>query len=144
MPVVIRDRPEQPPGLAIWRVLVWAMLLLAALGCVQYVRHAQQVWKQLRTLAPAEPQVVTTLHDMLGWDMAYLLAALALIVICAGCILRQAWARPCMRVAALLLAVGLVFSATLLLFKGVAVPLLLWLSWRLGQPAVLAQFRLHR
>lgn len=179
MPLMIRDRSMQPHGLAIWRVLVWALLLLAALGCLQYVRHAQQVWEQLQTLAPAEPDAVAALHSMLGWDMAYLVAAFTLIVICAGCVLRQSWARPCMRLAAVLLAAWLIYSGILLwlewqplfsgasgdflhtamhqelpqvyrsmqlalLFKGLAVPPLLWLSWWLGRPAARTQFRLRR
>ena len=180
MPLMIRDRPVQPRRLAIWRVMVWALLLLAALGCLQYVRHAQQVWEQLHTLAPAEPDAVAALHGMLGWDMAYLLAAFVLIVICAGGILCQAWARPALRVASCLLALWALVSGGLLLvqwssfdhasadaiaqlqsdatlqqallharrsyrialvLKAVAVPVLLWLAWQMGVPAVRAQFR---
>ncbi|OOG59540.1 hypothetical protein [Rhodanobacter sp. C03] len=179
MVLVLHDQSARPRGLTIWRVLVWALLLFSALGCLQYVRHAQLVWEQLQGLAPAQPDAVAALRGMLGWDAAYLLAALVLIVVCAGCILRQAWARPCMRVAALALAVWLLFSGILLLrewqsisasasgtqlsaamqqqlpqvyrtmqlalvFNAVAVPLLLWLSWRLGRPTVRAQFRSRR
>ena len=174
------DQPVQPRGLTIWRVLVWMLLLFAALGCLQYVRHAQLVWGQLQALAPAQPDAVTALRGMLAWDIGYLLAAFALIVICAGCILRQAWARPVMRVACCLLALWALVSGGLLLaqwssfdhasteaiaqlqsdaalqqallharrsyvialvLKAVAVPVLLWLAWQLGMPAVRAQFR---
>jgi hypothetical protein len=85
--------------------MVWLTLLLSAFGCLQYVQHAQHVWKQLS--APADAASLDVLHSMLGWDAAYLLVAFGLIVICAGCILRQAWALPCMRVAAVVLAVWL-------------------------------------
>jgi uncharacterized membrane protein YoaK (UPF0700 family) len=120
---------------------------------------------------------------MLGWDIIYLLAAFALIVICAGGILRQAWARPALRMASCLLALWALISGGLLLaqlpsfdhasadaiaqlqndatlqqalqharrsyqmalvLKAVAVPVLLWLVWRLGVPEVRAQFRAHR
>lgn len=177
------DQPVRPRGLSVWRVMVWLMLLFSAFGCLQYVRHAQQVWGQLKMLPPGQDQAVAAMHGMLGWDVAYLVGAFALIVICAGCILRQVWARPCMRVAALLLAVWFLLSGIALmwqwhslfsgaagallreqlspalsqqlpqayrslqlalLFKGIAVPLLLWLSWRLGKPAVRAQFRARR
>jgi hypothetical protein len=180
MALVLRDRPVQPRGLAIWRVLAWALLLLSALGCLQYVRHAQLVWEQLQGLAPAQPDAVAALRGMLAWDLAYLLAAFALIVICAGCILRQAWARPALRAASCLLALWALVSGGLLLaqwssfdhasadamaqlrndatlqqallharrsyrialvLKAVAVPVLLWLAWRLGTPATRAQFR---
>ena len=177
------DQPAQPHGLTIWRVLVWMLLLFAALGCLQYVRHAQLVWGQLQALAPAQPDAVTALRGMLAWDIGYLLAAFVLIVICAGCILRQDWARPVLRVASSLLALWALVSGGLLLaqwssfdhasadaiaqlqsdaalqlallharrsyqialvLKAVAVPMLLWLAWRLGLPEVRAQFGSRR
>jgi hypothetical protein len=174
------DQPAKPHGLAIWRVLVWMLLLFAALGCLQYVRHAQLVWGQLQALAPAQADAVAALRGMLAWDVGYLLAAFVLIVICAGCILRQAWARPVLRVASCLLALWALVSGGLLLaqwssfdhasadaiaqlqsdatlqqalqharrsyqmalvLKVVAVPMLVWLAWRLGRPEVKIQFR---
>jgi hypothetical protein len=118
MPLAVdAGQPVPSRGLAWWRVLVWALLLLAALGCLQYVRHAQQVWGQLQTLTPADMHAVTALRGMLGWDAAYLLAAAALVVICAGCILRQAWARRCLRVAAPLLALWLLLSGAALAWE---------------------------
>jgi hypothetical protein len=108
MPVVVSaDRTTRPRGLILWRVLVWLILLVAAFGCLQYVQHAQHVWTQLQSTAPGDAQAISAMHGMLRWDAAYLFAAFALIVICAGCILRQSWALPCMRVAAVLLAVWL-------------------------------------
>jgi hypothetical protein len=111
MPAVISaDRAERPQGLILWRVVVWLILLLSAFGCLQYVQHARHVWKQLQLSAPVDAVAVGALHSMLGWDAAYLLVAFAMIVICAGCILRQAWALPCMRVAAAVLAVWLLVT----------------------------------
>jgi hypothetical protein len=136
-----------------WPIGVWILLLLAAMGSVQYLQHAEYV---------------------------YLLAALLIIAVCAGCILRQAWARPVTRVLALLLALWALISGVLMLqqwgdfetarqhaqaqpqlgevalwmiaraqrtwqvglaLKTAAIPLLLWLAWQLGRPAVRAQFR---
>ena len=140
-------------GFSVWPIGVWILLLLAAMGSVQYLQHA---------------------------EYAYLLAALLIIVVCAGCILRQAWARPITRVLAMLLALWALISGVLMLqqwadfetarqhaqalpqlgevaswmiaraqrtwqvglaLKAVAIPLLLWLAWQLGRPAVRAQFR---
>jgi hypothetical protein len=100
----------QQRRLDVWRVLVWLILLFSAFGCLQYLHHAQSVWDQLQALAPADSDGAEALHNMLGWDFGYLLAAFALIVICAGCILRQAWARSSMRVAALLLSTWFVVN----------------------------------
>lgn len=136
-----------------WMIGLWVLLLLAAMGCVQYLQHG---------------------------DYAYLLAGLVVIVVCVGGILRQAWARPVMRVLALLLALWSLVSGVLMLqhagdferarqhalsqpqlaqialwliaraqrtwqvgiaLKALAIPLLLWLAWTLGRPRVRAQFR---
>ena len=105
-----------------------------------------------------------------------------LIVLCAGCILRQAWARAPLRVACGVLVLWALASGGMMLaqwsqfhrasadalaqlgnddalrsavvhaqrvfritlgLKAVAIPVLLWLAWRLGTPAVRTQFR-HR
>ena len=139
-----------------WPIGAWILLLLAATGAVQYLQHA---------------------------EYAYLLAALLIIVVCAGCILRQAWARPATQVLAVLLALWALVSGVLMLqqwgafeiarqhaqalprlgdvalwmiaraqrtwqvglaLKAIAIPLLLWLAWQLGRPAVRAQFKRQR
>lgn len=174
---VVRTR-----GFAAWRVVLWLLLLLAAFGCVQYLRHASQVWAQSRALASGSDVAAGVLHGMLAWDIAYLLAALVFIVLCAGCILRQGWAREPLRVAACILTVWVVVTGAMLLkqwwqfdrasaealaqlatdaalqqallharrsfrlalaLKVVAIPVLLWLAWRLGTSAVRAQFRMR-
>ena len=139
-----------------WAIGPWVLLLLAAIGFVQYLRHAEYL---------------------------YLGAAVAVIVVCAGCILRQAWSRSAMQVLALLLATWSLVTAVLMLqqwgdfeiarqharaqpqlgemalwmiaraqrtwqvgiaLKLAAIPALLWLAWQLGRPAVRAQFRSRR
>lgn len=183
MPVAVRAEPlVRERGFALWRVVVWLLLLLAAFGCLQYFSHAQLLWNQRQVLA-SNATASAALHGMLAWDIAYLLAAFAVIVLCAGCILRQAWARSALRVAAGLLALWMLASGITLLvqwpaferastealgqlhddvalrqallharhnylaalvLKAVAVPVLLWLSWRLGASVVRAQFRPRR
>lgn len=183
MPVAMRVEPlSRGRQFMLWRVLVWLLLLLAAFGCVQYLSHAQLLWSQRQAYA-ADAVALRTLHRLLAWDIAYLLAAFTLIVLCAGCILRQGWARPAMRVAAAVLALWMLASGGAMLaqwpqllqasrdalgqlhdqaalqqavlharrsyllalvLKGLAVPVLLWLSWRLGTPTVRMQFHARR
>lgn len=183
MPVAMRMAPlSRGRRFMLWRVLVWLLLLLAAFGCVQYFSHAELLWGQRHAYA-ADSAATGELHRLLAWDIAYLLAAFALFVLCAGCILRQAWARPAMRVAAAVLALWMLASGGAMLaqwpqllqasrdalgqlhdqaalqqavlharrsyllalvLKGIAVPVLLWLSWRLGTPAVRGQFHARR
>ncbi len=143
-------------GFSAWMIGLWVLLLLAAMGCVQYLQHG---------------------------DYAYLLSGLVVIVVCVGGILRQAWARPVLRALAVLLALWSLVSGVLMLqhagdferarqhalsqpqlaeialwliaraqrtwqvgiaLKALAIPLLLWLAWTLGRPGVRAQFRARR
>jgi hypothetical protein len=156
MPLAIRTDTAAARRFAPWAIGPWVLLLLAGLGFVQYLRHA---------------------------EYAYLLAALLVIVVSAGCILRQAWARSTMRLLAVLLASWALASGVLMLqhwgdfeiarqhawaqpplgpialwmimraqrtwqiglaLKALGIPLLLWLAWQLGRPAVHAQFRRRR
>lgn len=182
MPVAMRAEPvSRGHRFALWRMLVWLLLLLAAFGCVQYFSHAELLWGQRHALAP-DSAAARALHRLLAWDVVYLLAALTLIVLCAGCILRQAWARPLLRVAAGVLALWMLATGGAMLaqwpsllhassdamvqlaghaalqqallharysylmalgLKAIAIPILVWLTWRLGVPAVRTQFR-HR
>ena len=179
MPLTLRRDASRPGGFALWRIVVWLMLILAAFGCLQYALHAQQVWTALQ--APSDAEAASHLRGVLAWDVAYLAGALAVIVICAGAILRQAWSRVALQVVAVLLAIWALVSGITLFaqwhnvdnavsllqpgadeaaqqtinrvhrsfemavaFKAVAVPVLLWLAWRLSQPAVRQQFRSRR
>lgn len=147
--------PAARPRFAAWRVAVWIVLLLAAFGGAQYLRHG---------------------------DWLYLAGALAVIVACAGGILRQAWSRQALRITAMLLVLWVLVSGGLMLaqwgqfdlvrahaqaqpqpdllllvieqarrsyllglvLKALLLPLLLWLAWQLGRPAVRAQFVARR
>jgi len=180
MAVMVRaESGSTARGFAAWRVLVWLLLLLAAFGSVQYLSHADLLWAHRAGLSPDDG---AALQRMLAWDLGYLLAAFMLIVLCAGCILRQAWAHTPLRVACGVLVLWALASGGMMLaqwpqfhrasadalaqlgndatlrnavvharrvyritlgLKAIAIPVLLWLAWRLGTPAVRSQFR-HR
>ena len=134
-------------------MVVWLVLLFAALGAVQYMAHA---------------------------EYSYLLASVVVIAVCAGCILKLRWARPTMQVLAVLLSLWSIATAVLMLhqwgefevarqhaqnepqmrelalwmvaraqrtwqvgiaLKALAIPALAWLAWQLGRAPVRAQFR---
>ena len=76
------------PRFGAWRVGTWIVLLLAAFGGVLYLRHG---------------------------DWPYLVGAFAVLIACAGCILRQPWARQALRVVALLLALWALATGGLML-----------------------------
>ncbi len=143
---------KQAHKFAPWALGVWMVLLLAMFGAVQYLRRA---------------------------DFVYLAAAAIVLVVCAGCILRQSWARPAMRTVCVVLVLWALASGGLMLsqwgsfalarqhalaqpqladlalwliaraqrtwqvalgLKVLAIPLLAWLAWELGRPAVCRQF----
>ncbi|WP_266158517.1 hypothetical protein [Dyella silvatica] len=170
MPLMVRRDAATPRPtvfkFSVWGMVLWMLLLLAAFGALQYL-------KVVLSDAPQEMKTVA---------YPYLVAAFAIIVVCAGCVLRQEWARQTMRILAPLLVLWLLVSGYQMLlgwgqfakaresvlgqpmadvlllmidqsqrtyvfsliFKGVMVPLLLWLAWRLGQPAIGAQFHQRR
>lgn len=72
---------------AAWPVAVWLLLLLAAYSGVQYLRFG---------------------------NYFYLAAAMGVIVVCAGCVLRQEWARLAMPATAVLLVCWAIYSGVLM------------------------------
>ena len=146
----------RPRRFAPWAIGAWLLLLVAAMGGVQYLRHG---------------------------DHVYLAAAMVVIVVCAGCILRQAWSRMAMQVLAVLLASWALITAIMmwhhwgdfdqarrqaathpqlrpvldylinraqrtwevsLALKALGIPFLLWLAWSLGRPTARADFGKQR
>lgn len=83
-----RSKATQARRFSWWTIAVWLVLLFAALAAVQYVAHAEYV---------------------------YLLASIIVLAVCIGCIARLHWARPTMRVMALLLALWTIVTAVLML-----------------------------
>lgn len=73
-----------------WRIGCWLCVLLAALGGAQYLRHG-------------------------AWP--YLAACLILVVLCAGALLRQAWARQPLRLALLAVACWALASGLMMLAR---------------------------
>ncbi|TAL75349.1 MAG: hypothetical protein EPN56_05245 [Rhodanobacter sp.] len=115
MPVMARlDTRSAPRGLMPWRVAVWLLLLLAGFGCVQYLMHAQLLWAQRARVSAAD---AGALNQLLAWDVGYFAAAFVLIVLCAGCILRQGWARAPLRVACAALALWMLASGGMMLAR---------------------------
>lgn len=106
MPLMTRVEGRRRDGFSLWRIVAWLMLLLAAYGCLQYLLHAQQLWRALRPLPASQAEDIVQLKKMLAWDVAYFAASFALVVICAGAILRQAWARVSLQLASVLLALS--------------------------------------
>ena len=156
MPLAVRKESSSARRFAVWAMGPWILLLVAAMGCLQYQQHGEYL---------------------------YLAAAAVVIVVCAGCILRQSWARSTMRVLAVLLALWAMVTGVLMLqqwgdferarqdalahpqlseialwmiaraqrtyavglaLKAIAIPLLIWLAWQLGRPSVCAQFKPRR
>lgn len=107
-------------GLALWRIVAWLMLLLAAYGCLQYAVHGEQVWGVLKQLPPGNADDASQLRKILAWDVGYFVVAFGVVVVCAGAILRQAWSRPALQIVSVLLALG----------WGVAGGLMLLSQWR--------------
>jgi hypothetical protein len=88
MSLTVRTTTSPTRRFAVWAIGPWLLLFIAAMGCLQYFQHA---------------------------DYAYLAAAMGIIVVCAGCILRQAWARNTMRVLAVLLALWALVTGIMML-----------------------------
>jgi hypothetical protein len=93
-------------------MIAWVLLLAAGFGCVQYIQHAQQLWGVLQTL-PAGDGDIDKVNTMLAWDAGYFIVAFIVIVASAGCILRQAWARPVLRVLSLALGIWAAYRAVI-------------------------------
>ena len=156
MPLIWSAAKTTTRRFAPWAIIPWVMMLLAAVGFVQYLRQAEYL---------------------------YLGAAVLVIVVCAGCVLRQAWSRPTMQLLAVLLALWSLTTAVMMLqqsgdfeiarqharaqpqlseitlwliarservwqvaiaLKLLATPALLWLVLQLGRPGVRIQFRSRR
>lgn len=87
-----------------WALGVWVVLLLAMFGAIQYLRRG---------------------------DFVYLAAAVGILVVCAGCILRQGWARPAMRTLCVALVLWTLVSGGLMLSQ--------WERFELARQHALAQ-----
>lgn len=171
----------RPSRFAVWRVVSWLLLLVAAFSVLEYTLYA---WHASSALLSGDTggkhaEVVTALV----WHIVSLAAACATVMAATGVVLRREWARRVLRVLAVLLAVWMLVSIVMLGWQwhdfsvhsqkllqqndasalshgvlarmrrdyeiaiavkvgleAIAVPVLAWLSWRLGKPAVRQQF----
>jgi hypothetical protein len=167
------DLGRRKPGFAWWRMLAWVLLLGAAYSGLQYIHFTQLTWAILQALPASDSQDAASVHKLLTWYIGSLVACFVVVVVCAGGILRQAWARPALRVVALVLCAWAVYRGFVswqqwsasaqtvaalsadvqamrhaylieLVLWTIAVPAMLWLVWQLGHPAVRLQFRSRR
>ncbi|NII11931.1 hypothetical protein [Oleiagrimonas sp. C23AA] len=99
---------------ALYRVVIWLLLLLAAFGVLQYAAHGWQAFGILhgQKLAEADRH---KLWAIIAWDAAYLLGAGLTVMVSAGALMGREWARRGLRVVASLLAVWAAVSAGMLL-----------------------------
>lgn len=91
-------------GFALWRLVTWLILLLSVYGCLTYAAHGMEVWKVMRVVPSENAEGIAVLRGYMAWDVAYFIAAFALVVICTCAILWRSWARPALQVASALLA----------------------------------------
>ncbi|WP_430391468.1 hypothetical protein [Dyella sp. 20L07] len=140
----VRCDGARAEGFSAWRIVVWLMLLLAAFGCLQYVTHAGKIWEAMHGESAGDPEMVSRLRGLLAWDLGYFAGAFAVIVICAGAILRQAWARPALQVAAVLLSLWALLSAGALLVQWHDFQQALDMQMGQGQAPVLPLERMRR
>lgn len=102
----VRGGDARPSAFAAWRIVVWLMLLLAAFGCLQNATHGLHLWDALSANATLSDDATSQLHRMLAWDVGFFIAASVTVVVCAGTILHQGWARPVLQVVAVALALA--------------------------------------
>lgn len=136
---------------------VWIVLLFAAIGAVQYLQHAEYAYL-LAALLVFVACAGCILR--LAWarpTMRALAVLLALWALVSGVLMLRQWgdfetARQhalAMQPQLAEIALWMVARARRtwqvgLVLKAIAIPMLLWLAWQLGRPAVRAQFKPHR
>lgn len=98
--------------LSAWRVVTWLLALLAVFGIFQYSVHGWHVLAGLR--AAHDDDTHAALAGIMSWDIAYLAAACITLAVAAGALFRRGWARPVLRVVAVLLALWLLVTAIML------------------------------
>lgn len=142
------------PRFGAWRVGSWIVLLLAAFGGVLYLQHGDYPY-----LAGALAVIAVCAGSILRqpWArqalrvVALLLAAWALAT--GGLMLAQwhqfdlarahALSQPQSQLLLLVIEQARRSFLLGLVFKALLVPLLLWLAWQMGRPAVRRQFQPH-
>ncbi|SFR92166.1 hypothetical protein SAMN05216570_0645 [Dyella sp. OK004] len=149
---VRRDAAHAGRGFAAWRIALWLLLLLAAFGGVQYLRYAQYPY-----LVGAFAVIVVCVGCIMQQEwarraMRVLAVLLALWSLATGGLMLAQWgqfeqarqaaqAQPQLaELATMMIEHAKRIFEIVLVIKAVAVPVLLWLSWQLGLPAVRKEF----
>ncbi|MDR6938043.1 hypothetical protein [Luteibacter sp. 3190] len=111
MPVAIRG-PKRTRPFALWRIVVWIMMLLAAVG---FVIHAFAAVVSAGAIGAVSAEAlaagVPDPRVRLMWSLAYALAAFVTIAVTLSALRWRAWSRSVLRVIALVLAVWFAWTA---------------------------------
>lgn len=140
-----------------WAIGPWIVLLFAAMGAVQYLQHAEYAYLLAALLIFA---VCASCILRLAWarpTMQVLAMLLALWALVSGVLMLRQWGdfeaarQHALTMQPQLAEVALWMIARAqrtwqvgLVLKALAIPLLLWLAWQLGRPAVRVQFKRRR
>lgn len=141
---------------ALWAVVPWVLLLLSALACAQYLQHGDYPYliASLLVFVTSAGCILRLAWACLAMRVVAVLLAIWSLV--TGVLMLHHWGefelarqRAMTQPQVAELAVWMVNRAQRtwevgLALKALAIPMLLWLAWRLGRPEVRAQFGVRR
>ena len=96
---------------AAWRIVVWLVMLLAAVGFVINVYGAIIGAHAIGALSPEALAGGPDPRLLLAWSLGYAVAAFAVMVLALGTLRWREWGRRSMRIVSLLLAVWAAWTA---------------------------------
>lgn len=153
-PTVPRDARGR--RFALWAVVPWVVLLLSALACAQYLNHRDYPYLIASLLVFVVSAGCILRLAWARFAMQLVAVVLAIWSLATGVLMLRHWGEfELARQHAMSqpqiteLAVWMINRAQRtwevgLALKALAVPMLLWLAWRLGRPQVRAQFGVRR
>ena len=94
-----------------WRIIVWLVMLLAAVGFVINTYGAIIAAHAIGSLSPEALAGGPDPRMLMAWSLGYAVAAFAVMVLSLGTLRWREWGRRSMRVVALLLAVWAAWTA---------------------------------
>ncbi|HEX7813887.1 hypothetical protein [Dyella sp.] len=150
----VRSDAASPRRFAIWSLALWVLLLLAGYAGLQYMQHGEFVYLAATFVVIVICVAAIMRHEWARSAMRATTVVLALYALVSGVAILVHWgdfdkarqaalAQPQTADLALFMIerTRRTFQVVLGL-KAIAIPLLLWLGWVLGQPPVRSQF--HR